>query len=92
MCSHISPQQTPYYNPRTASIVAVFGSQDRTCTQTWTWTWLLCLHTARPQLDSPLSDGREQALPAAAALRRVGGVVVGQVLLLVLLDGGAAAR
>lgn len=88
MCSHISPQQTPYYN----TIVAVFGSQDRTCTQTWTWTWLLCLHTARPQLDSPLSDGREQALPAAAALRRVGGVVVGQVLLLVLLDGGAAAR
>lgn len=40
---------------------------------------------------SPLSDGRVQALPVAAALCGDGGVVVGQVLLLVLLDGGGAA-
>lgn len=51
--------------------------------------------------DSPLSDGRVEALPgaatalaatagAAAAGAAAAGVVVGQVLLLVLLDGGGA--
>lgn len=46
----------------------------------------------RVSADSPLADGREQALPGAAALRAAAAavVVVGAVLLMVLLDGRAA--
>lgn len=40
--------------------------------------------------DPPLSDGRVEALPGAAAALAAAGVVVGQVLLLIVLDGGGA--